>query len=207
MEYKGNTAMNRREFLSRVTVLSAAAWAYPTIEGMDRAMAAYNRNVWRQRLQIKETHLQFLELENRTVTDMIVIHHMGHTDKEVSAADVHRMHLNNGWSGIGYHYVIHKDGGIERGRPLNTVGAHCYKENRHTIGVNLVGNFEESYPTKRQMESASMLLAALCTVYRIEASEHTIVGHRDKNATLCPGEHLYARLPDLRARATKIMEV
>lgn len=199
--------MNRREFLSRAGALTAAAWAYPAIDGMERAFAAYKRNVLRQRVHIKETHLRFLELENRTVTDMIVIHHMGHTDKEVSAAAVHQMHLNNGWSGIGYHYVIHKDGSIERGRPVNTVGAHCYKENWHSIGVNLVGNFEMSHPTQKQMASAATLLAALCTTYRINVGDDTIVGHRDKNATLCPGAHMYARLPELRTRVAKLLEV
>ena len=199
--------MKRREFLTRAAALTAAAWAYPAISGMDRAMAAYGRMTWKRRLHIKESHLQFRELENRTVTDMIVIHHIGSTDREISAAEVHRMHLNNGWSGIGYHYVIHKDGTIERGRPLDTVGAHCYKENWHSVGVNLVGNFEISYPTEKQMRSAAMLLAALCTVYRIDAGEDTIVGHRDKNATLCPGAHMYARLPDLRTQVAKILEV
>lgn len=148
-------------------------------------------------LRIRETRLRFRSLENREATDVLIVHHIGNTNADVSAETVHRWHLANGWAGIGYHYLIRKDGTIERGRPRDTVGAHCYGENWHSIGVNIVGNFETAWPTDEQMESASRLLARLCMLYGLRPGEDTIKGHRDFNATACPGQNLYDLLPDV----------
>lgn len=155
---------------------------------------------------IEETYLNFGPLENRLRTDTIVVHHIGNTDADVSAATVHQWHLNQGWSGIGYHFLIRKNGTIERGRPMDVVGAHAYGENSHTIGVNVVGNFEEAIPTSAQMESAARLIAELCSVYRIRPSARSIVGHCDVGSTACPGRTLYMRLPTLRQMVINNME-
>jgi hypothetical protein len=45
---------------------------------------------------------------------------------DASAEQIHGWHLGNGWAGIGYHYVIRKDGTIERGRPEWAIGSHAY---------------------------------------------------------------------------------
>ena len=182
--------MNRRKFLKKMLYTTAGLYLAPILPGLPEAAA--------QGVQIRETYLRFLSLTNRTVTDAIVIHHVGGTDREVSAAEIHRWHLHNGWSGIGYHYVIHKDGSIERGRPRDAVGAHCYGENYHTIGINLVGNFQIALPTGVQMDAAVALVAQLCRIYRIRPGAGTIVGHRDLNSTECPGQNLYDQLPDLQ---------
>lgn len=151
-------------------------------------------------LPIEETNFQFSEpLLVRPKTDTIVIHHVGVPDGDTSAAAIHRAHLANGWAGVGYHYVIRKNGLIERGRPLATVGAHAYGENYHTVGINVTGNFDKEIPTKAQLESLTELVTALCRIYHIEPSATTIVGHRDLNDTDCPGKNLYALLPQLRA--------
>ena len=52
-----------------------------------------------------------------------------------------------GWAGIGYHYVIRKNGQVEIGRPDWAIGSHAYGENSHTIGVHVCGNFEIAEPT------------------------------------------------------------
>lgn len=150
-------------------------------------------------LSIEETNFKFSEqLLVRPKTDAIVIHHVGIPDGDTSAASIHQAHLNNGWAGIGYHYVIRKNGVIERGRPLATVGAHAYGENYHTIGINVTGNFEREVPTYAQMKSLTELVTSLCRIYKIEPGVTTIVGHRDYNSTDCPGRNLYSRLPQLR---------
>ncbi|XOQ27081.1 MAG: N-acetylmuramoyl-L-alanine amidase [Selenomonas sp.] len=150
-------------------------------------------------VRVKETYLSFRSLTNREQTDVIILHHIGNTNADVSAATVHQWHLANGWAGIGYHYLIRKDGTIERGRPRDTVGAHCYGENWHSVGVNIVGNFETNEPTAAQIDAAERLVAVLCRLYGLRPSGATIKGHRDFNATACPGENLYAMLPDVIA--------
>ena len=160
-------------------------------------------------LAIEETNFHFREpLLVRPKTDMIVIHHVGIPDGDTSAAAIHRAHLANGWAGIGYHYVIRKNGVIERGRPLAVVGAHAYGENYHTVGINVTGNFEKEVPTDAQknidllngniLKSLTELVTALCRIYHIDPGPATIVGHRDVNSTDCPGKNLYRLLPQLR---------
>ena len=150
-------------------------------------------------LVIEETNFHFTEpLLVRPRTDMIVIHHVGIPDGDTPAAAIHRAHLANGWAGIGYHYVIRKNGVIERGRPLAVVGAHAYGENYHTVGINVTGNFDKEVPTDAQMKSLTELVTALCRIYHIDPGPATSVGHRDVNSTDCPGKNLYRLLPQLR---------
>lgn len=146
--------------------------------------------------------LDFGYLEPRDVTDQIVIHHTGNpTDDDLSAEQIHASHLAQGWSGIGYHYVIRKDGTIERGRPDNTVGAHAYGHNRDTVGIMLCGNFEVAQPTDAQIEAAACLVAWLGEKYGLSINKSTVIGHRDLMATACPGAHLYADLDTIRGKA------
>lgn len=140
-------------------------------------------------MAIRETNFRFNEpLLLRPKTDMIVIHHVGIPDGDTSAAAIHRAHLANGWAGIGYHYVIRKDGTIERGRPLATVGAHAEGQNYHTVGINVTGNFDKEIPTPAQIHALEGLVAWLCKIYDITPGASTIVGHRDVNSTDCPGQ-------------------
>lgn len=148
---------------------------------------------------VVETNFKFNEtLLVLPKTDMLVIHHVGIPDGDTSAAAIHKAHLANGWAGIGYHYVIRKDGSIERGRPLATVGAHAEGQNYHTIGINVTGNFEKETPTQSQIASLEKLLVFLCQTYDIHPSAATIVGHCNVNSTDCPGKNLYRLLPEIR---------
>ena len=155
-------------------------------------------------LAIHEANLQFTRaLEYRKRTDGIVIHHVGNTDRNVNSAAIHRWHLQNGWKGIGYHYIIRKDGTIERGRPLDTTGAHCYNQNEHTVGICVVGNFELSRPTQAQFRAAEQLIGAVCGIYGIIPTDQTVVGHKYYNRTDCPGLYLQQWVPDIIRNAKK----
>lgn len=144
-----------------------------------------------ERIDVVETYLQFSkELTERDTTDMIVIHHTGENDIDASAQQIHGWHLNNGWAGIGYHFVVRKDGTVERGRPEWAVGSHAYGENSHTIGIHLSGDFMTAYPTQEQVENCALLIANICEDYRIPTDRNHIVGHGELMATSCPGTHL-----------------
>ena len=167
---------------------------------------SYNYGTPMRNVQIEETYLGFYELENRMLTDQLVIHHIGgDCDRDVSAEEVHQWHINRGWSGIGYHFLIRKDGTIERGRPIDTVGAHVEGQNSHTIGINISGTFCNSLPTDAQIVSAAGLAADLCSMYRIRPSYNTIVGHCDLASTACPGNYLYERIPDICQMAADLV--
>ena len=193
--------MNRREFLRRIALIGIGAAAFPFFPAVVKASWYIPSAL--PGVTIRPTYLKFGPLENRFVTDSIVVHHIGMANNDdVSAETVHQWHLNNGWSGIGYPFLIRKDGTIEEGRPLGTVGAHVYGENRHTVGINLVGNFESAVPTEAQKTAAAHLIASLCTVYQLDPVwESTVKGHCDLNATACPGRYLYAQMPDIVQQA------
>lgn len=59
--------------------------------------------------------------------------------KDYTVADIDRWHKQKGWKGIGYHYVVYRDGTIHSGRPVARTGAHCYGHNKNSIGVAYVG--------------------------------------------------------------------
>ena len=200
--------MRRRDFLKNMILWGTGTVLLPQVWGMKATEAAWkteggSNNDPLLGIPVKETDLEFSYLENRSTTDAIIIHHVGNTNRDVSAAEIHRWHRNNGWSGIGYHFVIRKDGTIERGRPMDMLGAHCYEHNWHTVGVNLVGAFDDNEPEPEQLAASAKLLAALCRYYGLKPDEDTIKGHRDFNNTACPGQLLYDELPHLIEMASK----
>ena len=157
-----------------------------------------------RKLMIKET---FLDMDTelymtRKETNAIVIHHTGTLeDADVSAEQTDSAHKNNGWTGIGYHYIIRKDGTIEKGRPHSAIGAHAYGRNSDTIGIALSGNFELVEPTAAQIESTALLIASLAMVYEIPTDVTHILGHRDISPTACPGKNLGSLLPVIIGKA------
>jgi len=157
-----------------------------------------------ERITINDLNLEIDHscLETRRLTDMVVIHHTGNpSDDDLSAAEIDASHKAQGWSCIGYHYVIRKDGTVEQGRPHWTIGAHAYGENKHTIGIHVCGNFEIGEPTSEQIESTAMLLANLCAEYGLSIDRDTIVGHRELMATACPGRNLFAQMDVIVGKA------
>ena len=147
-------------------------------------------------VEIIETNLDFESLSERSITDMIVLHHTGGNDIDADAEQIHGWHLNQGWAGIGYHYVIRKDGTIERGRPEWAIGSHAYGENSHTIGIHISGDFDSAQPTEKQIENCAKLVADICTRYGIPIDTNHVVGHGELMATSCPGTNLQSLIND-----------
>jgi len=124
----------------------------------------------------------------------VVIHHSG-TD-EGSAAAFDRYHRKvKGWKGLAYHFVIGNgrgtvDGAVEVGSRWKgqRVGAHAGvpKYNNFGIGICLVGNFEKSVPTKKQMEALRRLLRYVMSRFDIRSSD--VIRHCDIVPTKCPGK-------------------
>lgn len=140
-------------------------------------------------MQVAETNIQFNinTLIPRKATRRIVLHHSA-SGGNTTWQDIHRWHLNNGWAGIGYHYVIHADGGVYRGRPEGMAGAHAHQDRDHEansdgIGICIVGNFETGVPTEAQLVSTADLIRDIWTRY----PGIPVIGHRDVMATACPG--------------------
>ncbi len=135
-------------------------------------------------MQIVETGFKFGALTIRKSTKRVIIHHTASAD--VPASTIHQWHLNQGWSGIGYHFVVRANGTIERGRPELAIGAHAGSAgNGDSIGIVLTGNFETGKPTAAQMDSLASLIKDLRSRY----GNLAVIGHKDVMATACPGRN------------------
>lgn len=113
----------------------------------------------------------------------LVYHHTASV--QISPEKINEMHSNKGWSGIGYHYYIRKDGTIYNGRPEDAVGAHAIGKNKDSIGICLEGNFEQEKLTKAQEDALVSLSIEMILKYNIKDS----MGHKDVYSTLCPGKN------------------
>ena len=141
-------------------------------------------------------------LDTRRETTLAVLHHTGGTaGEDPDAEEIDAAHRWLGWAGIGYHFLIRRDGTVEAGRPAHAVGAHAEGSNYKSVGIALCGNFCEDAPTNAQMESCAMLLALLSASFGFEPDAEHIVGHRDLSATDCPGDALYEQIPELIGKA------
>jgi N-acetylmuramoyl-L-alanine amidase len=134
----------------------------------------------------------------------IVIHHSA--DDFGDAASFDQSHKQRGWRGLGYHFVINngnnrhgkKNGEVEVGfRWTNQEeGAHCRVNpnddnywNEHTIGICLVGNFQQHRPSEQQYRSLAQLVRFLQQRYNIPTSQICGHGQVPGAKTKCPGKY------------------
>ena len=121
------------------------------------------------------------ELLKRERTDYVVLHHAAASG--VSAQDIHRLHRQQGWKGIAYHYYVRSDGSVYRGRPEDTVGAHTKDWNGCSIGICFEGNFESGTMGQAQKDAGRALVAEIRSRY----PGAQLRRHSELAATACPG--------------------
>lgn len=134
-------------------------------------------------MNIIDTNLNFKQMDTRKSTQRIILHHAA--AKTCSAEDIHRWHLNKGWSGAGYHFLVRKDGKIYRLRPEDKVGAHAYGSNYNSIGVCFEGDYMVENMPEEETKAGQELVAYLKNKYGISEVEV----HKRVNATSCPGDN------------------
>jgi len=109
--------------------------------------------------------------------------------REHDVADIRRWHLKRGFNDIGYHYLIHIDGTIEEGRPINKQGAHCSGENRGSIGLCYVGgmskDMKKAKDTRTQAQKDSLIKLIHELIYKYN-KDMTIHGHNEYANKACP---------------------
>ena len=125
----------------------------------------------------------------RTIT-LIVIHCSAvRTNQTSSVAQIDTWHRQRGFKlGIGYHYVVRRNGEIEQGRPEWLVGAHCMNHNKYSIGVCYEGglNARGQPADTRTPEQKAALRTLLADLHR-RYPNAVIVGHHDLNPQkACP---------------------
>jgi N-acetylmuramoyl-L-alanine amidase len=118
---------------------------------------------------------------------------------DVGAAEIERWHRQRGFLAIGYHFVIRRNGVIEKGRDETVIGAHVENHNATTIGICMVGGIDlmgkpEDNFTAAQYATLHSLLKELQARY----PNTQVLGHRDfpKVAKACPSFDVRTWLKD-----------
>ncbi|WP_298180692.1 N-acetylmuramoyl-L-alanine amidase [Saccharomonospora sp.] len=146
----------------------------------------------------------------------IVVHHTvepGNTDDYslerafAISRSIQNFHMDsNGWIDTGQQFTISRGGYITEGRHRSlealtggvqhVMGANVANHNSEVIGIENEGLYMEVDVPQALWDSLVSLVAYMASQYNI--SPELIRGHRDFNSTACPGDVLYARLPELR---------
>ncbi len=138
----------------------------------------------------------------RTIT-LIVIHCSAvRPDQQSSAADIDRWHWGRGWAGIGYHYVVRRDGQVECGRSIERIGAHCKGHNNHSIGICYEGGLDESgKAADTRTPEQKMALKTLIKQLLKQFPMALVVGHHDLDPMkMCPCYDVVGEMAKLRAK-------
>lgn len=99
--------------------------------------------------------------------------------QDIDAAEIRRWHLARGWRDIGYHYVIKRDGTLEKGRPEHVIGAHVGGHNTGNVGICLVGGVasDGKTPENNFTQSQWDTLRPLLTELHKRYPNAIIMGH------------------------------
>ncbi|MFD3720761.1 peptidoglycan recognition family protein [Streptomyces sp. NPDC058674] len=145
----------------------------------------------------------------------IIVHHTATANVEdysrqrafALARAIQKHHMDTlGWIDTGQHFTVSRGAFVTEGRHESLAelsagrgqvrSAHCVGQNNVAVGIENEGTYTSTDPPARQYEALVGLCAHVCAQYGLPPSE--IHGHRDFNSTACPGDRLYALLPQLR---------
>jgi N-acetylmuramoyl-L-alanine amidase len=161
-----------------------------------------------------------------------IVHHTaganGYTRAEAAAIvkGIQLFHVQgNGWNDIGYNFLVDRFGTIYEGRfggvDRNVVGAHAQGFNTGSVGIALLGTYEDSSPPAAAQDAIARLIAWRLDLAHVDPTSFltfvsggsdryptgipvllsAVSGHRDTGYTACPGDALYARLGAIAASA------
>lgn len=111
----------------------------------------------------------------------------GGKHEKIGAADIRHWHRAQGWRDIGYHYVIKRDGTVEKGRPDDMPGAHEPRINNRSIAICLVGGAPPagSEAHRKGLGENNFTPAQFAALQRLLRDLHEkhptaeVLGHRD----------------------------
>lgn len=139
-------------------------------------------------MEIKKANIKFSgKLKNRKNTRNIILHCSATPEgRDYTVEQIHSWHLQKGWVGIGYHYIITRDGTIYQGRPDNTIGAHCTNYNSTSIGICYVGGMDADNKHPKDTRTIEQKQALLELVQYLMDKYHITLDNVRGHYELCP---------------------
>lgn len=129
-------------------------------------------------------------MKTRPRTDYIVVHCADtYASMDIGAKEIRKWHVeDNGWSDIGYHFVIRRDGTREIGRKIDAQGSHVKGFNSCSVGICLVGGKGDDGKACNNFTKAQFdALWEVLQILRVHYPKAEVVGHRDLNGgKQCP---------------------
>lgn len=137
---------------------------------------------------------------------------------DTSKDDLYQWHvIENGWTDIGYHFLVRFSGEVVECRPLSKIGAHCRGINNKSVGICFSGSGDNMPLTKQQLESGLSLTRRLQNKKAVPAS--CVIGHNEINTLIeegkisnrfrtskaCPGA--YVDMSKIRAKLSNQISV
>lgn len=120
--------------------------------------------------------------------EYIIIHCSATPPKmDIGRKEIDRWHRQKGWLKIGYHFVIRRNGTVEKGRDLSEAGAHAVGYNDRSLGICLIGGVNDQMKaeanfTQAQWSALIRLLKELKALY----PDAKIIGHNEVASKSCP---------------------
>ncbi|HPN67157.1 MAG TPA: N-acetylmuramoyl-L-alanine amidase [bacterium] len=161
------------------------------------------------------------DMEHKNIQQIVIHHTAGNDNSPLDPAAVIRgiyyYHtVTNGWGDIGYNYIIDQYGNVYEGRKggLGVVGAHAYGFNSGSVGISVLGNYETVEPSSNSIDGLINTIAYVSFQTGLDLTKqaeingkkyNTIVGHRDVQATACPGENFYQLLSQIRQKSIALL--
>lgn len=130
---------------------------------------------------------------NFPISRLIIHYSATYPDQDLDVNDIRKMHLARGFNDVGYHYVIKRDGTVQKGRPDNVVGAHVAGHNTGSLGICCIGGIERATGPNVGVDNRTQAQkdATVLLVHDLLRKHPTaqVVGHRDMPGakTQCPG--------------------
>ncbi|MCF8239371.1 MAG: N-acetylmuramoyl-L-alanine amidase [Saprospiraceae bacterium] len=153
----------------------------------------------------------------------LIIHHSAGSNNSSDWAAVVRsiwnFHVNgNGWSDIGYNWLVDPNGQVYIGRGDDILGAHFCGKNSNTLGTCVMGDFTAVQPTPTALTALSDLYAWKACVENIDplgsawhpasgAVIPNVSGHRQSCNTSCPGDAFFPMLPQVREQIAGVIHM
>ncbi len=192
--------------------------------GCRRAQAAsqptiYSRADWGADESLRGGTVEFGQIQAGFVHHTVNSNDYRQEDVPAIIRGIYAYHVQSrGWRDIGYNFLIDKWGRIWEGRyggvDKPVTGAHTLGHNDDVFGASAIGTYVNTEPTSATLDAYARLFAWKFSLHEVDPLVqanldgevvNTISGHRDTYATACPGDRLYARLPELRTNTSSLM--